>query len=205
MRLVATVSSLEEVKLAEKADLIEIRLDLFNRVWEAIEEIKQIEKEMIVTCRREGDGGKFKGDEEERIEVLRRFAEEINAAYVDIECDMPDSAFNFDCKIIESYHNFKETPEYSELKSIVEGKRGDIVKVVTMGRGKEDVGKMAKLLLEFDGVIAFLMGKEFSFTRIMAAFLGSPFIYCYVGESKAPGQIHLDDAHKILKILGGYA
>ncbi|WP_290596120.1 MULTISPECIES: type I 3-dehydroquinate dehydratase [unclassified Archaeoglobus] len=202
MKLVATVSSLKEVKLAEKADLIEIRLDLFNRVWEAIDEIRGIEKEIIATCRRERDGGKFTGREEERIEALRKFAEETNVAYVDVECDMPDSAFNFDCEIIESYHNFKETPDYSELRSIVEGKRGDLVKVVTMGRSKKDVGKIVKLLLEFEGVIAFLMGKEFSFTRIMAAYLGSPFIYCHVGESKAPGQIHLNDAYKILKTLG---
>ena len=202
MRLVATVSSLKEARLAEKADLVEIRLDLFDDVENLIDEIKKLDKEIIATLRRERDGGKYRGRDEERIQTLKWFAEECDVSYVDIECDMPDSAFDFDCTIIESYHNFQKTPEYPELKKIVEDRRGDFVKIVTMGRSKKDVGKIVKLLIECDDIIAFLMGKEFSFTRIMAVFLGSPFIYCYVGESKAPGQIHLDDAYRILKILG---
>lgn len=203
MKLVATVSSLEEIRQAEKADLVEIRLDLFNRIWDAIDEIKHAGKNLIATCRRERDGGRFLGNDTERIEILRGFADATKAAYVDVEHDMPDSAFDFNCNIIESYHNFKETPEYRKLSSIVDGRRGDIVKIATMGRTKKDVSKIVRLLLEYeDVVVAFLMGKDFSFTRILSAYLGSPFVYCFVGESKAPGQINLEDAYRIRKILG---
>lgn len=204
MKLVATVSSLEEIRQAEKADLIEIRLDLFDGIWDVIDEIKHAGKNIIATCRREKDGGRFAGSDAERIEILRSFADATKATYVDVEHDMPDSAFDFNCNIIESYHNFKETPEYKELSSIVEGRRGDIVKIVTMGRTRKDVGKVVRLLLEYGDidVVAFLMGKDYSFTRIFSAYLGSPFVYCFVGESKAPGQIHLEDAYRIRKILG---
>jgi len=195
MKLVATVSNNEEIKLAEKADIIEIRLDLFNTY-----EIK-VRKDLIATFRRERDGGKFKGNEEERIGKLKWFVEEYKAKYVDVEFDVPDKLFDFNCKIIESYHNFHKTPEYSELRKIVENRRGDIVKIATMGRSKKDVEKIVKLLAEYENVVAFLMGDRFSYTRIIAVFLGSPFVYCYVGESKAPGQLHLEDAYRILRIL----
>jgi 3-dehydroquinate dehydratase-1 len=62
--------------------------------------------------------------------------------------------------------------------------------------------KIVDLLVSYDNVVAFLMGKEFAFTRILAAFLGSPFIYCYVGEPKAPGQISLENALEIIRRMG---
>ncbi len=46
------------------------------------------------------------------------------------------------------------------------------------------------------------MGERFSFTRILAAYLRSHSIYCYVGSPKAPGQISLDDAREIICRLG---
>lgn len=196
MKLVATVSSAEELELAGKADIVELRLDLFD--FSTV----RVEKEKILTCRRVSDGGKFEGEERERIEILKRGFELLNPDYVDIESDLPDSAFDFNCMIIESYHNFKETPEYSELKSIVEGRRGDIIKIATMGKGKKDVEKVVRILANYDNVVAFLMGERFSFTRILAAYLGSPLIYCYVGSPKAPGQISLDDAREIICRLG---
>ncbi|WP_202319732.1 type I 3-dehydroquinate dehydratase [Archaeoglobus neptunius] len=196
MKLVATVGNDKEIAMAENADVIEIRLDLFDDFRRM-----SLDKEMILTFRKVADGGKFEGSDKERVETLKSLSDELNADYVDLEFDLPDWAFDFDCKIIESYHNFKETPEYSELERIVKNRRGDFAKIVTMGKSRKDVEKIVKLLVNHDNVISFLMGEKFSFTRIMAAYLGSPFIYCYVGERKAPGQIHLDDAQRILRIL----
>ncbi|MCS7129823.1 MAG: type I 3-dehydroquinate dehydratase [Archaeoglobaceae archaeon] len=196
MRLVATVSNSEELKLAERADLIELRLDLG--------EFKEIPRgNFIVTCRRKSEGGLYDGEEEKRIEKMRFFAEKVNAELVDLEFDLPDRYFKeFNCKIIESYHNFKETPNYSFLKDLVESKRGDYFKIATLGKSEEDWRKIVKILLEYENVVAFLMGEKFSYTRIFSAYLGSPFIYCYVGTKKAPGQIELNDAAQILRLLG---
>jgi len=52
MRLVATVSSLKEARLAEKADLVEIRLDLFDDV--AFDISRQRGMEMADYLRRHG-------------------------------------------------------------------------------------------------------------------------------------------------------
>ena len=195
MKLVATVSSLEELNLAQNTDVVELRLDLFD-----FRDVK-VDKEKILTCRRVSDGGKFEGEESKRLEWIREAFDALNPEYIDLENDLPDSAFDFNCQIIESYHNFKETPDYNELRSIVEGRRGDIVKIATMGRSKKDVEKIVRILVNYDDVVAFLMGKEFSFTRIFAAYLGSPFVYCYVGEPEAPGQLSLDDAREIISRL----
>lgn len=195
MKLVATVASSKEIEMAERADIIELRLDLFE-----LEELKK-EKEVILTCRRVADGGKFSGEDEIRLEKLRYYQEKLGAEYVDIESDLPDSAFEFNCSIIESYHNFAETPEYSYLSKLVESRRGDVVKIATMGKSKRDVETMVRILVNHENVVAFLMGEKFSFTRILAALLGSPFVYCYVGSPKAPGQISLDEAAELLRRL----
>lgn len=192
MKLVATVSSNKEIELAEKANVIEIRLDLFE------EEIKFPKKEVIITCRRKIDGGRYEGNDAERIELMKRF----KADYVDLECDLPDLFFDFNCKIIESYHNFRETPDYEFLRDLVKNRRGEYFKIATLGRSKSDVEKIVKILCKYDNVIAFLMGSNFTYTRILSAFLGSPFIYCYVGRAKAPGQLELNRAYEILKLMG---
>ena len=195
MKLVATVSNMRELKLAEKADVIELRLDLFN-----FEKNLLPKREYIITLRRKVDGGAYDGDEVSRIEKLKSFSD--LASYVDLECDLPDSVFDeFNCKIIESYHNFKGTPEYNFLSELVENKRGDYFKIATMGKSKDDVVKVVRLLAEHDNVIAFLMGEQFAFTRILTAFLGSPFVYCFVGKAKAPGQIELSKAREILRLM----
>ncbi|MCS7144237.1 MAG: type I 3-dehydroquinate dehydratase, partial [Archaeoglobaceae archaeon] len=95
MRLVATVSNSKELKLAEKADLIELRLDLG--------EFKEIPRgNFIVTCRRKSEGGLYEGEEEIRIEKMRLFAERVDAELVDLEFDLSDNYFDeFNCMIIE--------------------------------------------------------------------------------------------------------
>jgi len=200
VKIVVSASSFADVVLAKNvADIIELRLDLFSTFPDE-NKLKGIGKPIIVTIRREEDGGKFKGDEDRRLKTLARYS--AYADYVDVENDVPDEYIRMmKCKIIESYHNFKETPSYEYLKDLIEARRGDIFKIATMGRDKSDVLKIVRLLCEYDNLVAFLMGKEFAWTRIMALFLGSPFIYCTVSKSVAPGQLEANKVRKILDML----
>lgn len=202
MKIVVSVSSVDEaLKALDVSDIIEFRLDLFNEFIEKVnEKIFEINKPKIVTIRREVDGGRYKGDEEKRIELLKRFSN--YADYVDLESDLDDNAFEVKCKVIESYHNFKETPSYGELRDMVESKRGDIFKIATIG-DKKDLEKLVRILCNYENVVAFLMGKDFAFSRILAVFLGSPLIYCHHGKAVAEGQINAVDARKIIEILKG--
>ena len=200
MKIVVSASSFADVVSAMNvADIVELRLDLFS-TFPSEEKLRGIGKPIIVTIRRIGEGGKYSGDEERRLKTLARYS--LYANYVDLECDVGDEWFKaMRCDVIESYHNFKETPSYKELRDLVEGRRGDIFKIATMGKDKKDVLTIFKLLSEYDDLIAFLMGKNFSWTRIMALFMGSPFIYCTVSKSVAPGQLEAGKVRKILSLL----
>ncbi|OYT34928.1 type I 3-dehydroquinate dehydratase [Archaeoglobales archaeon ex4484_92] len=196
MKLVATARNYREIELAYQADLVELRLDLYPFKIGKLPKMRY-----IISCRRLVDGGKFVGDERTRLERLKKFIGV--AQYIDLEYDLPDEIFSeFDCKIIESYHNFKMTPSYKVLRDLVEHRRGDIYKIATMGKDKDDVLKIVKLLTEYENVVAFLMGRKFSFTRIFGVFLGSPLLYCSVRNPVAPGQMELRNVTKILRHLG---
>ncbi len=200
MKIVVSARSFADVVTAKSvADVIELRLDLFQR-FPREEKLKGIGKPIIVTIRRECDGGAYSGDEERRLENLVRYSKVSD--YVDVECDVSDDWFKrMRCSVIESYHNFKETPDYEYLRDLVEAKRGEIFKIATMGRGREDVLKIMRILAEYENVVAFLMGKDYSWTRLMAVFMGSPFIYCTVSKAVAPGQLEATRVKRIMEYI----
>ena len=200
MKIVVSASSFADVVSAMNvADVIELRLDLFS-TFPSEEKLRGIGKPIIVTIRRVEEGGKYSGNEERRLKALARYS--TIADYVDLECDVEDEWFEaMRCEVIESYHNFKETPSYEELRDLVEGRRGDIFKIATMGKDRKDVLTIFRLLAEYENLVAFLMGKDFSWTRVMALFMGSPFIYCTVSKSVAPGQLEAGKVRKILSLL----
>ncbi len=200
VKVVVSATSFADVVCAMNvADVVELRLDLFS-VFPEERKLDGIKIPKIVTIRRVVDGGKYEGREDKRIELLSRYSG--HADYVDLECDLSDEAFKMmKSKVIESYHNFKETPSYDFLRDLIESKRGDLFKIATMGRDKRDVLTITKVLCEYENVVAFLMGEKFSWTRIFACFLGSPFIYCSISKAVAPGQIHAKDVKKIFSLL----
>jgi len=200
VKIVVSARSFADVVTAKSvADVIELRLDLFQTL-PSEEKLKGIGKPIIVTIRRTSDGGAYEGSEDERLRSLARYSR--ISDYVDIECDISDDWFKeMRCSVIESYHNFRETPSYEYLRDLVESRRGDVFKIATMGRGREDVLKIVRILSEYDNVVAFLMGKDYSWTRIMALFMGSPFIYCTVSKSVAPGQLEAFKVRKIIEYL----
>ncbi len=196
--IVVSARNMEEARNND-ADAVEFRLDLFPSL-PGKEEIISVKKPKILTVRRTEDGGKFEGSEEERLEIFQKYSGLFD--YADVEVYADDEFFRIPCKIIESYHNFSETPDYEELRDMVESRRGEIFKIAVMGREKRDILVITKLLSEYDGLVAFLMGEKFSFTRILAVALGSPFIYCSAGKAVAPGQLSVEEARKILEMLG---
>jgi len=201
VKIVVSASSFADVVAAKNvADVIELRLDLFPTFPDE-NKLKGIGKPVIVTIRREKEGGRYSGDEERRLRNIVRYS--LYADYVDLENDVEDEWFKVvRCKVIESYHNFKETPNYEYLRDLVESRRGDVFKIATMGRDRRDVLTIVRLLCEYDDLVAFLMGEKFAWTRVMALFLGSPFIYCTVSKSVAPGQLEAGKVRRILTTLG---
>src|SRR3989338_10392333 len=98
------------------ADVVELRLDYMknpnlNRLLE------NRNKPVIITYRPFREGGKYEGNEEDRVAVLK-LGIRLGADFVDIEHDTiqnicKESAYisRNKTKIIVSYHNFRETPD----------------------------------------------------------------------------------------------
>src|SRR5690242_5929765 len=73
--------------VAEGAPLVELRLDYISGPVNVRRLLTDRPGPVIVTCRRQRDGGKFVGSEEERMLLLRAAIVE-GAEYVDLEEDI---------------------------------------------------------------------------------------------------------------------
>lgn len=140
--------SLEELEekmeraLRMGADLLELRLDyLEDSSVDAVERlIAQYPGKVIATLRPAWEGGRYRGDEEERLETLARTAR-AGAAYVDLELNtrkLREAAERIreNCRLIVSWHNFRETPVMEVLREKASRavEVGDVAKVVATAR-----------------------------------------------------------------------
>jgi 3-dehydroquinate dehydratase/shikimate dehydrogenase len=163
---------------------------------------------VILTIRRDTDGGKYVGGEGSRITLLSMglaFAEvdkRKNFAYVDIESDLnvpslEEAARTFGTKIIRSIHNFQGVDD-DLAKRIRELRRtGDeIAKMAVMPQSTADVLKIFQAAKECKNIKKILigMGRLGASTRILADYLGSHLTYSSAEEDDltlaAPGQLN---------------
>ncbi len=203
MKIVCTlISENFSERAIELCDVVEIRLDSLKKrsVGKMIE---SIEKDLIFTCRRESDGGRYRGSEDERLKLLSRYV--MYADFMDIEWDVGDEFFeavrSAGVVVVESYHG--KNPGYKHLKDLIEGKRGDFFKIAIQDASIEDIRLILKLHAEYENLIAFLVGEEFRFTRVLSSLVGNPFIYCHAGVSAALGQYSVEEAFRLRNMLFG--
>jgi 3-dehydroquinate dehydratase/shikimate dehydrogenase len=162
---------------------------------------------VILTIRRDIDGGKFSGGEGSRVILLSRglaFADtdrRRNFAYVDIEEDLKvpsleEAARTFGTRIIRSYHNFQGVDEDLALKLRSLSHGGDeIVKAAVSPQSVRDlirVYRTARGTADLEKILL-CMGPLGLSTRILAAYMGSYLSYTSVKEEAdlppgAPGQ-----------------
>jgi 3-dehydroquinate dehydratase/shikimate dehydrogenase len=184
--------------LAESgAELVELRLDYIVRTVNLKRLMADKKCPSIVTCRREQDGGNWKGTEQERIVLLRSAIAE-GVDYVDLEEDIAGNIPRFGkTKRIVSYHNFEETPEnLREIHDRCCASDPDIVKIVTMAHSPRDNMRLLALIGESEKpTVAFCMGEMGIPSRILAGKFGAPFTYASFHQERAlaPGQLSYAD------------
>ncbi len=194
------------------ADLIEIRLDYFENISdiELNQLLERIEAPKIFTVRKKDEGGHLKSSEEERIQILKKCIE-FKPEFVDVEY----STFNINkliklaeklnVKTIISYHNFSYTPKLNELQKIllkIEEISGYISKIITTANNIDDNLRILSLIKHArDKIVAFAMGEKGIFSRIFSPYFGAFFTFASIEELTAPGQINIDNMHKILEIF----
>ena len=96
-----------------------------------------------------------------------------------------------------SWHDFKKTPNESQLKSRLKKmeKFSNVVKIVTVAKSVSDASRLLSLysVKSKNKMVAFCMGDQGKFSRILCLHLGSPFTYVSLGKAIAPGQFSVDE------------
>jgi len=190
--------------LIEGAEMAEIRIEKSGLTSKEITRLFRLHSNLIATCRAENLS------DEERI-VLMKAAISGGAKWIDIEIESQESylleltnyAKKYDCKIIISYHNYRETPDNSELsliiiKSLEMG--ANLIKIASQVSNNKDTARLLALYQYEVPLLVLGMGELGKITRISALKLGAPFTFvsCNDTEVTAPGQLSENDMNAIL-------
>jgi len=196
----------------KKSDYAEIRFDFLKteEIPQTLENIKYELKKVVCTLRPKSEGGKFEGSEKERISILKLIAE-YNPFLLDIEFntikknkELAKYLKSTKTKLLISWHDFKKTPKFSELKNKMNlmSKFSHNVKIVTTAKSDKDSTTTLQLYSQNkkSNLIAFAMGDNGRLSRILCLYLGSPYTYVSLGKPIAPGQFSVDEVKKIISL-----
>ena len=202
-----------KLKIAlKKSDYVEVRLDFLKieQIPNALEIIKKDLNKIVCTLRPTTEGGKFPGNEKERISIIKLIAE-YNPFLLDIEFntlkkekELVKYLKSTKTKLLVSWHDFKRTPKSSELKNKIRqmSKFSSNVKIVSTAKSTEDSTRMLEMYNKKgkNNLIAFTMGDEGKISRILCLYLGSPYTYVSLGKAVAPGQFSVDEVNRIINL-----
>ena len=185
------------------AELVELRLDYIGRAVNLKRLIEDRPCPVIITCRRQSDGGRWGGTEEARQMLLRTAIAE-GVEYVDLEDDIADLIPRFGkTKRIVSRHDFSGTPtDLADVHARLLAGDPDIVKLATMANSPLDNLRMMKLVKESTvPTVGLCMGEMGTPSRILASRFGAPFTYAtfHQERSLAPGQLSYKQMQEIYR------
>mgnify|MGYP000150274015 FL=1 len=196
----------------KKSDYAEVRFDFLKieQIPEALEIIKKDLNKIVCTLRPKTEGGKFSGNEKERIAILKLIAE-YNPFLLDVEFNTlkrNSSLVRYlkstKTKLLVSWHDFKKTPSSAELKKKMNQmtKFSSNVKIVSTAKSTDDSNRMLELYSKKgrNNLISFAMGDLGRISRILCLYLGSPYTYVSLGNAVAPGQFSVDEVKKITNL-----
>jgi 3-dehydroquinate dehydratase-1 len=203
----------QTLKIAlKKSDYVEVRFDFLKieQIPEALEIIKKDLNRIVCTLRPKTEGGKFSGNEKERVNILKLIAE-YNPFLLDVEFNTlkRNSSLRRYLKstktnLLVSWHDFKKTPSSIELKKKMKqmSKFSSNVKIVCTAKSTDDSNRMLELYSKKgkNNLISFAMGDFGRISRILCLYLGSPYTYVSLGKAIAPGQFSVDEVKKITNL-----
>ena len=218
-RICTSVTGHTVFQLAEKAeralaggtDLVELRIDALRPpiLDEIKTELRKFAPMSVFTLRPVREGGGFEGRETRRLELIRALAG-LNPAHLDVELRTLEANPGLISKkpaqnLIVSWHDLVGTPSRARLEAILTRAEsfGGLSKLVTTA---DDAFDNVAILSLYDRPgrrpIAFCMGDQGVFSRVMAMQLGSPMAYVSLaGDPTASGQLTLGQALAIRRRL----
>jgi 3-dehydroquinate dehydratase I len=201
--------------LAEKApslgvDVAELRIDQFSRT-----DVEHVVRQArlfggmptLATVRAAHEGGAWQGTDEERLELYRAVLPFVDAVDVELSSrairdDVIAAAREHDAVVIGSFHDFTRTPDLGDLEAVVaEGKAVgvDLVKVSTMATSREDLRRLASLLVNDSGLIVIAMGAVGTVSRVFFPALGSRLTFSFIGDKPTSGQLAFDEMSALMR------
>lgn len=204
--IVGVLTSFGEVTQVLKAkerpfDLVEWRLDLTGQrsgMWvERCFELEQAGIRVLLTIRSSAEGGKWFGEENERLLLYRRGLAVVSM--VDIEINnrllprVVTAAHEVGKPLIGSYHDFSETPPRGVLDEVVTRgwKAGvDVVKLATKLKTAEDLALLREVLRSGTPQRPLcVIGMGAPEARLELARAGACLVYGFLGKATALGQV----------------
>jgi 3-dehydroquinate dehydratase-1 len=210
-RVAAVVDSIvpmqDLVDLKKKGvDLFEVRVDLIDKPLDCIVKwLGDLKKAMglpVIGTVRESERTK-----KDRAAIFAAIMPYVDC--VDIELGAPIAgivqaqAGSAGKTVIVSEHDFEKTPDWGELRSVVDravAQGADIVKIASTAKNKEDAWRLLRFVKSCKvPMVAFAMGEAGTFSRIKACENGSLFTYGYIVRPVAPGQISAEELIRLIK------
>ncbi len=165
------LATIEEAN--QKADLIELRLDLF--IPKDLKKIRQACRKPVI----------FK---------LSRFDAKLLSYHPDY-IDLPfDQEIELPVPRISSFHDFDSNPDLHVVWDRMQRVTADYYKIATYAHSTLDALRMLQFIRE-KKLIGLCMGERGEITRVLAPVFGAPWTYAPLEEEDvtAPGQILLDE------------
>jgi len=210
-RIVAVLgkNAVRDVLQASAADMMEVRLDLVE--GDPLEVMRSIRSAtslpLIATNRWSAEGGKFRGSERERIDLLIEASK--YADFVDIEqrAELKDELLGkIDKPAIVSYHDFTGMPSIEELRSTlreISETGASIAKIAVTPRRLSDNLTLLELLLNANTPLCLIaMGELGRHMRAVAPIYGSALTYGYISGATAPGQMSVGELKQLQTLMG---
>src|ERR1700749_4093357 len=199
---------------------LEFRLDYLEKPLAALPKLKEFLAEnsvvtAIATCRREANGGKFKGTISAELEILQKA---ITSGFhlMDLELQTAEAIQGADLEklrargaaLIISWHDFQTTKDLDGIFERIRPYEPEFIKIVGTAKSLADNVVMMHFLErsgDMANMIGLCMGDQGAISRVLAVRAGSVFTFAAAtqGEETAPGQIDartLTDTYRIGQI-----
>ncbi len=221
-RLLAEAASV----LRQKPDIVEWRVDFFDRVGDPAAVIAMIgelrgvvgDRPVIFTCRSEASGGERIAIGDEAVAALyEAVAATRSVEFMDFEIGkdpqhlrrVRESTRRHGIRLILSYHNLAYTPGHDYLVDrFLEAERqgADVAMVQVMPRDRADVLRLLAATAEADDkaripLISMSVGPLGSVTRMVGGLFGSWLSFGVAESASAPGQIPMGDLVMVYDII----
>jgi 3-dehydroquinate dehydratase-1 len=193
------------------ADYVEIRFDFLKPdiLRAALQAANDIKDRTIFTLRSSGEGGRFPGTEQNRLQWLLRLAEQ-RPMLLDVELDtlkkndeLADFLEKQRTPLLVSWHDFEKTPPNDRIADMLSEMRtySNYVKLVTTAKSVEDALRVLEMYDEIAmGLhpIFFAMGEAGVISRLLCTIVGNaPFTYASLEKVTAPGQLTVQQMKKL--------